>query len=466
MRYCIRNQPAPHAHVVAAPVAPPTPSAPAFSAPPTGGSGYNTTTGAYGYGSGDGSCSGGLYDHGGHGDANYEAVPVGQSPGADAGAGHDIPSRPPGAPDGGYHRAMQQTRNGGDGVAFLAENGGHEDEGFFDGPFSSAFGGPESGHGPTACVLQLPTSGRSSGTGCDIPRSPPQYSGSNNGYGTNRSPQQQYGGGRCSYRAKPFVGHYCGGGGTPLWPQQQHGPRPNCSFGWEQRGACRDEPPVNGLADSIAQGQAQRDVEMDCHGGHVSKVSRPPETTASLARRGPPLQARHQRRLQHPRGTLSPPTAVISDSAFEEWLQSNEMEMPMFSLSKGKRQQAPNSAASVGGAPASSAVAVASAETSAAEPATSGTVPSAASIRGAVDARKSSAGAVSSDAAAEAATSAVLLPLLRRRRGRLERSRQQLGPLVTAGRGRSARGVCDFIPEGEYRCGDCHLGRAPFRGVR
>ena len=46
----------------------------------------------------------------------------------------------------------------------------------------------------------------------------------------------------------------------------------------------------------------------------------------------------------------------------------------------------------------------ASAETSAAEPATSGTVLSAASIRGAVDARESSARAVSSDAAAGAAT--------------------------------------------------------------
>ena len=77
----------------------------------------------------------------------------------------------------------------------------------------------------------------------------------------------------------------------------------------------------------------------------------------------------------------------------------------MFSLSKGQRQQPPNSAASFRGAPASSVVAAASAETSAAEPATSGTVPSAASIRGAVDARESSAGAVSSDAAAEAETS-------------------------------------------------------------
>ena len=357
------------------------PSAPAFSAPPTGGSGYNITTGTYGYGGSDGPYSGGSYDHGGHGDANYEVVPVGQSTGG-SGAGHDISSRPPGAPDRGYHRVMQQACNGGDGVAFAAKGGGHEEEEYFGSPFSSVFGGPESGHGPTAYVLQLPTSGRSSGTGCDIPRSPPQYSGSNNGHGTNRGPQQQYGSGSRSYRAKPFVRQYRGGDGTALWPQQQHGPRPFCSFGWGQRGACRNGPPLSGLANSIAQGQAQWGAEMDCHSGPVSKVSGPPETTASLARGGSPLQARHQRRLQPPSGTLSPPTAVISDSAFEEWLQPNEMEMPMFSLSKGQRQQPPNSAASVEGAPASSAVAAASAEISAAEPATSGTVTSAASIEG------------------------------------------------------------------------------------
>ena len=211
---------------------------------------------------------------------------------------------------------MQQAGNGGDGVAFAAENGGHEDEGYFGGPLSSVFGGPKSGHDSTAYVLQLPTSGRSSGADCDIPRSPPQYSGSNNRYGTNRGPQQKYGSGSRSYRAKQFVRHYRGGDGTALWPQQQHGPRPFCSFGWEQRGACRDGPPVNGLANSIAQGQAQRGVEMNCHGGPVSKVSRPPETTASLARGGPPLQARSQRWLQPPSGTLSPPAAVILDSTF------------------------------------------------------------------------------------------------------------------------------------------------------
>ena len=97
-------------------------------------------TGVYGYGGGDGSYNGGPYDHGGHGDANYEAVAVGQSPGVGAGVGHDIPSRSPGASDGGYHRAMQQAGNGGDG-AFAAEDGDHEDEGYFGGPLSSVFGG-------------------------------------------------------------------------------------------------------------------------------------------------------------------------------------------------------------------------------------------------------------------------------------------------------------------------------------
>ena len=63
------------------------------------------------------------------------------------------------------------------------------------------------------------------------------------------------------------------------------------------------------------------------------------------------------------------------------------------------------SATSVGGAPASSAVAAASEEILAVEPATSGTVPSAASIRGAVGGRESSIGAVSSDAEAEATPS-------------------------------------------------------------
>ena len=242
MRYCIQNQPAPHAHVVAAPV----------------------------------------------------------------------------APDGGYHRAMQQAGNGGDGVAFAAEDGGHEDEGYFGGPLSSVFGGPEPGHDPTAYVLQLPTSGRSSGTDCDIPRSPPQYSGSNNGYGTNRGPQQQYGSGSRSYRAKPFVRHYRGGDGTALWPQQQHGPRPFCSFGREQRGASRDGPP-DGLAHSIAQGQAQRDVEMGCHGGPVSKVPGLPERGGPLYRHATSEGCNHQAGPSHRQPPLSRTQPLRSASNRTRW---------------------------------------------------------------------------------------------------------------------------------------------------
>ena len=220
---------------------------------------------------------------------------------------------------------------------------------------------------------------------------------------------------------------------------------------------------MNGLANSIAQGQAQRVVEMDCHGGPVSKVSGPPETTASLAKGGLPF---------------------ISDSASEQWLQSDNMEMPMFSPSEGPQQSAPTavtlaaaapaaeamtgtrvfpavSSKGVAEAPASSAgaalVAVPAAtpatggavlptasvggaarasssadgiaaltvapatggtvpfaasvrgapasSTVAAASATSGNVPWAASVRGAVGARESSAGAVPSDAATEAAPS-------------------------------------------------------------
>ena len=80
--------------------------------------------------------------------------------------------------------------------------------------------------------------------------------------------------------------------------------------------------------------QQRTSTEVDCHGGPVFEVSGPPEATALLARGGLPLQAHHQRRLQPPSGTLSSPTAVISDSVFEEWLQSDNMEMSMFSLSE------------------------------------------------------------------------------------------------------------------------------------
>ena len=208
---------------------------------------------------------------------------------------------------------------------------------------------------------------------------------------------------------------------------------------------------------------------MDCHGGPVSKVSGPPETTTSLATGGTPF---------------------ISDSTSEQWLQSDNMEMPMFFPSEGPQQSAPTAVTLAAAAPAAEAVtgtrvfpavsskgvaeapassagaalvavpaavpatggtvfptasvggaarapafadgiaaltaapatggtvpfaasvggapassAVAAASAEAAEAATSGNVPSAASVREAVGARESSAGAVPSDAATEAAPS-------------------------------------------------------------
>ena len=203
---------------------------------------------------------------------------------------------------------------------------------------------------PSSPPISPPSySGRSGGPGYDIPCSPPQYSGGHcyraksfvrrysGGDGTVLSPQRQpaprpfssfvrnqryngghriapqqqpaarpsssfvryqrYNGGHCAaprqQRApRPFSSfardkRYNGGHSSA--PQQQPRPRPFCIFGWEQRGPCRDGPPVNGLAISIAQGQVQRDVEMDCHGGPVSKVSGPSETITPLARGGLPL---------------------------------------------------------------------------------------------------------------------------------------------------------------------------------
>ena len=142
-------------------------------------------------------------------------------------------------------------------------------------------------------------------------------------------------------------------------------------------------------------------------------------------------------RLQGQEDYHEGPLSEVSGSP--EWLQTNNVEMPMFSLSEvpsaapatggtvfptasvGGTARAPASddgtmaltaasaaggtvpsAASVGGAPASSAVVAASVE-SAAEPAISGTVPSAASVRGEVGGRESPAGTASSDAVAKAA---------------------------------------------------------------
>ena len=152
--------------------------------------------------------------------------------------------------------------------------------------------------------------------------------------------------------------------------------------------------------------QQRTSTEVDCHGVPVPEGPGPPEAIASLARGGLLLQARHERRLQPPSGTLSPPTAVISDSAFEEWLQSDDMEMPIFSLSEGPQQSAPTAGALATAAPAAEAVTgthvfpavspkgvaeapassagAASAAVPAAAPATGGTVFPTASVGGAV----------------------------------------------------------------------------------
>ena len=144
---------------------------------------------------------------------------------------------------------------------------------------------------------------------------------------------------------------------------------------------------MNGLANSIAQGQAQRVVEMDCHGGPVSKVSGPQQsapTAVTLAAAVPAI------------GVTVFPTASVGGPARAPASADGIAALTAAPATGGTVPFA----ASVGGAPASSAVAAASAE-----PATSSNVPSAASVREAVGARESSAGAVPSDAATEAAPS-------------------------------------------------------------
>ena len=124
----------------------------------------------------------------------------------------------------------------------------------------------------------------------------------------------------------------------------------------------------------------------DYHGGPLSEVFGSPESTEVDYHGGP----------------------LSEVSGSPEWLQTNNVEMTMFSLSEVPSAALTTggtvfSAASVGGAPASSAVVAASVE-SAAEPAISGTVSSAASVRGEVGGRESPAGTASSDAVAKALT--------------------------------------------------------------
>ena len=298
--------------------------------------------------------------------------------GRSGGPGYDIPRSSPQYSRSHCYRAKPFVRHytGGDGTALSPQQQP------VPRPFSS-FGWDQRYNGGHSTAPQQQPSPR--------PFSSFDWDQRYNG-GHSTTPQQKPG--PRSFSSFDWDQRYNGGHSTA--PQQQPGPRPFSSFGWEQRYACHNRPPVNaGLTNNIAQGQAQRDVgvgdraeqqrpstevdyrgrplsevfgppesvehqrattEMDCHGGPVSKVSGPPEVTASLARGGLPLQARHQRRLQPPSGTLSPPTAAFSDSVFEQWIQSDDMKMLMFSLSEGPQQSAPTAVALAAAAPAVEAV--------------------------------------------------------------------------------------------------------------
>ena len=114
----------------------------------------------------------------------------------------------------------------------------------------------------------------------------------------------------------------------------------------------------------------------------------------------------------------SPLPEPFFGGAVQKGFQSENVEMPMFSLLEGPQQSAPVAepgaapatggtvfpTASVGGAARAPAPADETAASKAA-PTTSSTVTSATPLRGAVGARESSAGAASSDAVAEAAPS-------------------------------------------------------------
>ena len=95
---------------------------------------------------------------------------------------------------------------------------------------------------------------------------------------------------------------------------QEEGQRPTTEVD------CPGGPLYEVLGPPESKEQQQATTEMDCYDGLVPEVSGPPQTTESVERGGLPLQARHRRRLQPPSGTLSAPTTVILDSAFEEWL--------------------------------------------------------------------------------------------------------------------------------------------------
>ena len=182
-------------------------------------------------------------------DRIYSDVPTLSSPlqSNRSGPGYDIPCSPPQYSGSHCYRAKPFVRpySGGDGTVLS----------------------PQQQPGPRP----FSSFGRSQRYNGGHSTAPPQhkYCSSNNSYGTNKGPQQQYGrgaDGSAGYGAtfpnqqpgpcpfSSFVQDQRYNGGHSTAPQQQLRPRPFWSFGWKQRGACRDGPPVNGLANSIEQG--------------------------------------------------------------------------------------------------------------------------------------------------------------------------------------------------------------------
>ena len=257
--------------------------------------------------------------------------------------------------------------------------------------------------------------------------------------------------------------HWSSGGGMPRQQQQlqQH---------WSRDGGMPRQQQQQQQQHWSRGGGMPRQQQQQQQWSHGSGI--PHQHQRSSHAFSPAWQARQQQPLLQPSrgvptigGDGEDGSSPLSETFFggdggsvEDWLQSENVEMPMFSLSEGPQQSAPTAVALAAAAPAAEAVtgtrvfpdmsskgvaeaptssagvasvakpavapaidgtvfptasvgggarALASADGTAASlaaPATSGTVPSAAPIRGAVGARESSE-AVSSDAAAEAAPS-------------------------------------------------------------
>ena len=365
--------------------------------------------------------------------------------GRNGGPGYDIPCYPPQQTPPSY-----SGRNGGPGYDIPC---------YPSQQTPPSYSSPSDGSGydiPCYPPQQTPPSysGRSGGPGYDIPCHPPQqraprpfssfvrsqryngghstappqhkYCGSNNGYGINEGPQQQYGRG-----ADGSAGY----GAT--FPQQQPGPRPFSSFGWEQRYACRDGPQQSApTAVTLAAAAPATEVVTGTRvfpAVSSKGVAEAPASSAGAELAAVPAAA------PATGGTVFT-TASVGGAARAHASADGIATLTAAPATGGTVPFA----ASVGRAPTSSAVATASAE--AAEPATSGNVPSAAPYGG-------QSGRASRPLERCHLTRqrkrhhrpTVLLPLLRQRRGSPERSRQQLGPMAKSAT-RGGRPPTPLIP--------------------